>query len=161
MMWPFEVALGHPQRPVSRWEPISADADHVQAAWASAVLDTARWEDRCRIILDAYAQVAERERELAPPGAPFDEVYAASTAALLTAAIEHLGETKIRDMEAAAIYALTLHDEWFLPALSWLTRHGGAEFQHWVDERPTYRRFAADLRLTQRRLPAWLAGGEA
>ena len=76
---------------------------------------------------------------------------------IVTSALEHLAEKEIDCLEAAAFYALSVHDKWQEAGLRWLNPVADTWFKDWVAERPTYRKFAKLSKESGEKLPPWIA----
>lgn len=119
------------------------EADVPIEAWTTGLLDRFRWCDRADFLLDIIGENIEvhtkgRDDFLA-------EIYPLGLSITLTAALEHLCETEIDCVEAAALYALTEHEEWRRAGVSWLRPFRETWFRDWRDARPRYVTFARGL----------------
>lgn len=165
---PFEIFLQHGGRKVPR-EPIGRPAEPIYPKlprnhemdipienWVTLVLDHSRWDERAAALLDVIGGNTEAASGWGTP----PEVLALGLQHLLTAALEHLAEAEIDCLEAAAIYACCLHDEWSEPAVRWLEPVRSTWFADWIAERPGYRAFARLCRSVNPDLPSWIGGGE-
>ncbi|MCJ2022846.1 hypothetical protein, partial [Methylobacterium sp. J-067] len=115
----FENYGGHnvPHSPLPRpKEPAypkvaGMEADIPVEAWTTGILNCSRWIDRADFLLDIIGD----NQVLATAWVNdtlMAEVSALGLSIVMTAALEHLCETEIDCLEAAAMYALTEHDEW-------------------------------------------------
>ena len=123
-------------------------------AWVTGIMDRHRWCDRGELLVgilgDNMATVEGDSGFVA-------EIYPIGLAVTLTAALEHLCETEIDSIEAAAFYALTEHEEWRAAGLEWLCPFRETWFRDWRSARPGYAAFARGITKAFG-LPAWMGG---
>lgn len=129
-------------------------------AWATGILDCSRWDDRADFLLDIIGDNQEQAAAWVN-NILTAEVSAMGLSIVMTAALEHLCETEIDCIEAAALYALTEHDEWRRAGIAWLEPFRETWFRDWRAARPRYTAFARGL-ASPFNLPRWIVqGGEA
>lgn len=150
-----KVKLSKPRTPAYP-RITGTEADLPIEAWTTGMLDRARWCDRAAFLTDIIGQNQEgatwsRDGFMA-------EVYPLGLSIMLTAALEHLCESEIDCIEAAALYALTEHKEWREAGTRWLSPFRNTWFRDWRDAHPRYIAFAQGLTPVFG-IPAWLAGG--
>ncbi|MEZ5782751.1 MAG: hypothetical protein R3D70_14240 [Rhizobiaceae bacterium] len=150
------VSIAKPRDPVYPQMPHGMVTEVPIENWVTLVLDHAAWHTRAVSLLEAIGSNLDDSEKWAFP----QELHALALSQMMTASIEHLVETEIDCIEAAAMYALCLHyAEWATPAVSWLEPFSQTWFRQWVAERPVYRRFANLVRIINPDLPEWIAGG--
>ncbi|EIZ81878.1 hypothetical protein WYO_5466 [Methylobacterium sp. GXF4] len=159
VMPPFEEYGGHkcPRVPLPRPDvPVypkmpGKDLTPVEE-WITGILDHHRWCDRAEFLLGI---IGENLRQVAVGEGVLGEFYPLSLSMLLTATLEHLGETEIDCLEAAALYALSMHGEWIEAGTEWLEPFRETWFRDWAAARPDYVALARGLRVPMD-LPIWL-----
>jgi hypothetical protein len=155
---------GHtlPRLPLPR--PIQAAYPRLRAIgagpveeWITGTLEHARWRDRA----DFLIRIIGENMEATVPSASdaMRPVYAIGLSLLLTASLEHLGETEIDCIEAAAFYALTDHPLWGSAGRTWLKPYRETWFRDWALARPRYTAFGGAL-AKARDTRGWLFGLE-
>jgi len=167
---PFDIFLKHggrkmlyidlekPANPVYPRLPHDMDMDIPIENWVTLVMEHARWNTRAETLLDIIASNLDNSETWDMP----QEIHALALSQMLTASLEHLTETEMDCIEAAAMYALTLHySEWSKPAVEWLTPFRDTWFRDWNAGRPNYSRFAKLMRIINPELPSWIIGGAA
>lgn len=165
---PFEIFLKHggrkalyvdlakPADPVYPRLPHDMDMDIPIENWVTLTMEHAWWHTRADILLEIIASNLDNSETWDLP----QEIHALALSQMLTASLEHLTEKDIDCIEAAAIYALTLHyREWSAPAVEWLTPFRKTWFRDWIAKRPAYGRFAKLMRIINPELPKWIEGG--
>lgn len=163
----FESYGGHPVPRVSLSKPrkpayprvAGMEADVPIEAWTTGMLDHARWCDRTEFLLDVIGENQERATTWGS-GDIVADIYPLGLSIVLTAALEHLCETKIECIEAAAMYVLTEHDEWRRAGLAWLQPFKTTWFRDWCSARPRYTTFARGL-ISSFEIPEWVVQGGA
>lgn len=122
--------------------------------WVTLIMDSSRWCDRADGLLFAI----EGNLDL-PLGSEIEELaFGLVLPMMLTAALEHLVETEIDCLEAAAFYALSEHEEWRRAGTAWLHPVRETWFRKWVQAHPVYRDFVTRIRICDQSIPAWLIG---
>ncbi len=164
---PFENYGGHTcphvplPRPASPIYPKMPGKDLTPVEeWITGILDHHRWCDRAEFLLGI---IGDNLRQVGVDEGVLGEFYPLSLSTLLTAALEHLGEAEIDCLEAAALYALSMHGEWIKAGTEWLEPFRGTWFRDWAAARPDYTALARGLRVPMD-LPVWLVeidGGAA
>ncbi|CAH1696806.1 conserved hypothetical protein [Hyphomicrobiales bacterium] len=135
------VALCRPERSVYKATLGGVGIDEILENWVTLALDHPSWDERAEGLLNVIEGNLTWSKDWdAPP-----EVCALGIAHLLTAAIEHLTEEHIDCLEAAALYALTLHPQWVNAAVEWLSPFSETWFADWIADRPAYRELAQFL----------------
>lgn len=158
----FEDYGGHPLPKVALTRPrdpayprvAGLIADMPVEAWTTGIMDRHRWCDRADFLTDIIGSnmaTIEGHNDLAA------EFYPLALSVVLTASLEHLCESEIDCIEAAAFYVLTEHEEWRTAALKWLTPFRETWFRDWRDAKPDYIAFASPIAKAFA-LPAWLHG---
>lgn len=123
--------------------------------WVTLCLDHTDWAARADAMLTAIRSARKAmKKDWAAPGM----VIALSTSKLATAGLEHLVEQEIDCLEAAALYAVSAHEQWRKAGVRWLTPFRDTWFADWIKKRPVYRHHAADCREVFAEMPAWLCG---
>ena len=153
---PPRLRLQAPAKPLYPTLPKGMDMDIPIEAFVTLMMDRHRWCDRAEALLPAV------DGNLAHAAAwwpDLPELMGLAMAMLVTASLEHLHETEIDCIEAAAIYALSEHEQWSEAGLHWLTPFKDTWARDWIEARPAYRRWAAARISEGSRVPAWLAGG--
>lgn len=149
------VPLKKPKAPVYPRLPHDMDFDIPIEKWVTLVLDYAAWNRRAETLLEIIGSNLDNSETWDLP----QEVHALALSQMLTASLEHLVEDEIGCIEAAALYALTLHySEWSAPGVEWLLPFRGTWFADWRDSRSSYRRFAKLMRIINPEIPTWVAG---
>ncbi|MCJ2013634.1 hypothetical protein [Methylobacterium sp. J-076] len=133
------------------------EADVPVEAWTTDILDCSRWCDRGDLLLGIIGNNQEQAAAWADDTLAA-EIHPLGIAITMTAALEHLCETEIDCLEAAALYALTTHDEWRRAGIAWLHPFQETWFRDWSTARPHYTAFARSLEVSFE-LPQWVAGG--
>ena len=152
------VALLKPKDPAyPRIVKTGAATEMPTETWVTGVMDHHRWCDRAELLVGI---LGENMATVEDDRSPAAEIYPIGLAIILTAALEHLCETEIDCIEAAAFYALTEHEEWRTPALEWLRPFRRTWFRDWRDARPGYVAAARGIGKAFA-LPDWLGGQEA
>jgi hypothetical protein len=122
--------------------------------WVTSVLEHRGWNTRAPQLLEIIGSNLDNSATWDLP----QEIHALALSQMLTASLEHLTEKEIDCIEAAAMYALTLHyDEWAEGAVQWLQSIRKTWFPHWKAKHPNYARFAKLMRTINPALPAWIA----
>lgn len=135
---------------------VASSSDTPIEAWITGAMDRFRWSDRADFLLDIIGQNMER---VGPADRPFEGVYAFGIAILLTGVLEHLGETEIDCVEAAAFYALSTDEGYAKAGMDWLRPFSGTWFRDWSTARPRYQRLVQALHEPMK-LPDWLLASE-
>lgn len=148
-----KVALPRPQEPAYP-RVAGMEVDVPVEAWTTGTMDHHRWCDRAEFLLDIIGNNMSTIEGSTDLNA---EIYPLGLAITLTAALEHLCEIEIDCVEAAALYALTEHEEWREAALEWLRPFRRTWFRDWRDARPGYTTFARSLTKAFE-LPSWVGG---
>lgn len=149
------VTLTRPLDPIYPTLPRDTPDDIPIDAWVTVAMDAARWDQRAAGLVHILADNMRLSEDWELPEA----LRAIGLQHLLTAALEHLCEKEIGHLEAAALYAVSLHKEWQGPALAWLEPLRATWFADWIAARPGYVAFATACRKADPNLPSWLAGG--
>ncbi|MFC6791930.1 hypothetical protein ACFQE0_21450 [Methylobacterium komagatae] len=151
-----KIALPIPRQPAYP-RVAGMEADVPVEAWTTAVLDYSRWCDRADYLIDIIGnnqeQAATWENDVLTA-----EIAALGISGVMTAALEHLCETEIDCIEAAAMYALTEHYEWRQAGIAWLHPFRETWFRDWRSARPRYANFAQGL-VSTFDLPRWITEG--
>lgn len=148
--------LPKPADPVYPRLPHDMDMDIPIENWVTLTMEHAQWNTRADALLEIIASNLDNSETWDMP----QEIHALALSQMLTASLEHLTETEIDCIEAAAIYAVTLHySEWSEPAVRWLEPFRDTWFRDWIGSRPAYSRFARLMRIINPELPLWIAGG--
>lgn len=128
--------------------------------WITLAMDVSSWYLRSDALLNIAIEGSfDESKKWSWPELTRDAFVSVSLQHLLTAALEHLAESEIDCIQAAALYALTLHPQWRQAGLNWLTPIKDTWFADWIRERPTYVRFARACRaFDSNSLPAWISG---
>lgn len=165
---PFSIFEEHGGRKIPReplpmpWQPIYPKLPHTHGMdlpienWVTLVLDFSQWDKRAAALLDIIAGNTKAAAGWDMP----PEILGFGLQHLLTAALEHLGETEIDCLEAAALYAVTLHDEWSESAVRWLSPIRDSWLADWITARPRYRDFAKVCQSINPDLPSWIGGAQ-
>ena len=124
-------------------------------AWITGTMDRFRWCDRAEFLLGIIGGNMEQIAGADPLTKQF---YPVGVSITLTAALEHLCEAEIDCIEAAALYALTEHEEWRAAGIAWLEPFRRTWFRDWRNARPAYTFFARSLTRTFD-VPEWLGRG--
>lgn len=161
---PFQIFLDHggqkvphvpiqwPEHPAYTNMPKTHGIAEPLENWVTLALDHSAWDKRATAFLPVLDFAMESTKAWnAPP-----EIAAAGLSILLTAAIEHLVESEIDCLEAAAFYAVSSHDSWRAAGIEWLKPVRKTWFADWQKERPIYRAFASACRGFYDDLPAWI-----
>lgn len=153
---PPRLKLKAPTKPLYPALPKGMDMDIPIEAFVTLMMDRHRWCDRAEALLPAVDGNLTHAAAWWPE---LPELMGLAMAMLVTASLEHLHETEIECIEAAAIYALSEHEQWSEAGLHWLTPFKDTWARDWIEARPAYRRWASARISEGSRLPAWLAGG--
>ena len=137
-----KVALPMPRSPAYP-RVAGMEADIPIEAWTTGLLDRFRWCDRADFLLGIIGENFEVHARSHDDF--LTEIYPLGISITLTAALEHLCEIEIDCIEAAALYALTEHDEWRRAGTAWLWPFRETWFRDWRDARPRYADFARGL----------------
>ncbi|WP_378947800.1 hypothetical protein [Mesorhizobium sp. ANAO-SY3R2] len=149
------LLLENPVAPVYPRLPHDMDIDIPIENWVTLAMDCSRWDKRADVMLEIIASNLDHSATWDLPL----ELHALALSQMLTASLEHLVETEIDCLEAAAMYALTLHySEWSKVGVEWLASLRSTWFADWRDTRPSYKRFAKLMRVINPDLPGWIAG---
>jgi hypothetical protein len=146
-------ALTRPSQPVYPNLPRDCEPDIPIENWITAALDQAEWHGRAATLLDIIGGNLEQGADWTLP----PEILALSFRTLLTAVLEHVPAEDIDCLEAAALFALTAHQEWTAPAIRWLEPIWDTWFADWKASRDAYRKFAGMCRAINPDLPEWIA----
>lgn len=150
------IDLVKPADPVYPRLPHDMDMDIPIENWVTLTMEHARWNTRTDVLLEIIASNLDNSETWDLP----QEIHALALSQMLTASLEHLTEKDIDCIEAAAMYALTLHyREWSAPAIEWLKPFRKTWFRDWIAKRPAYGRFAKLMRIINPELPSWIEGG--
>ena len=122
--------------------------------WVTGALDHPNWSDRAAFLIGIIGD--NMEQDGIGDEALYD-LYPLTISTLLTVTLEHLGETEVDCIEAAALYAVSMHSEYFDAGLAWLEPFRSTWFRDWVADRPRYAAFARALQ-EPLQLPDWLCG---
>jgi len=155
------TALPRPAKPIYPTLPRLAGMTVPIENWVTLAQDQRCWAERAAGLLHAAESCLIHAEEWGEPWTSVPEILGLGVSHLLTAALEHLCETEIDCLEAAAFYALTLHDEWVSPAVEWLEPFRATWFADWIRQRPVYLQIAERMLKANADLPNWIAGGEA
>lgn len=150
-----KVPIPRPRDPVYPSLPKNSGADIPIEKWIDLVLDQHRWCDRAASLIDIIGGNLDKAAGWNMP----IEILALALGQLLTATLEHLPEAEIDCVEAAALYALTSHEEWRAAGVRWLTPFRDTWFKDWQSARPGYQRFASITRKISE-LPKWIGGAQ-
>ncbi|MCJ2069166.1 hypothetical protein MKK75_10180 [Methylobacterium sp. J-030] len=131
------------------------EADIPIEAWTTGMLDHFRWCDRAEYLIGLIGE--NQEQATWSRDEIVEEIYPLGLSMMLTAALEHLCEMEIDCIEAAALYALTEHEEWREAGITWLRPFQNTWFRDWRDSRPRYSAFARRM-VKVFALPNWLCG---
>jgi len=135
----------------------STEAKAVVENWVTLALDQRDWATRTTAFLEATGSARKSMKEWSAP----DFVGGIVLSKSMTAGIEHLAETEIDCLEAAAFYAISSHQMWRAAGVSWLEQFRGTWFRDWARKRPAYRRLACACTEAFPDIPAWLVSGGA
>lgn len=150
-----KVPLPKPREPA--YPRVSGmEADVPIEAWTTGLLDRFRWCDRAEYLIGLIGQ--NQEQATWSRDEVVEVIYPLGLSIVLTAALEHLCEIEIDCIEAAALYALTEHEEWREAGIAWLRPFRETWFRDWRDSRPRYGAFARRL-VKAFDLPPWLVQG--
>ena len=149
-----KVRLSKPREPTYP-RVTGMEADIPIEAWTTGMLDHFRWCDRAEYLIGLIGH--NQEQATWNRDETLEEIYPLGLSMVLTAALEHLCETEIDCIEAAALYALTEHEEWREAGISWLRPFRDTWFRDWRDGRPRYDAFARRM-VKVFDLPRWLTG---
>ncbi|MBP2311906.1 hypothetical protein [Azospirillum soli] len=156
---PTQIPILPPLKPVYPTIPHERDAGHtttnlslrdITDSWVDALAEESRWFDRADVFLTMLGSQIEHF------GAGARDMVGLSMSGIATAVLENLGETEIRCLEAAAFYALTMHDPWRAAGREWLLPHRKTWVRDWIKDRPVYRRLARLTGMVHRDVPSWL-----
>lgn len=123
--------------------------------WVTLCMDAENWRDRAK----AFGEICASNFESAKSWNMPPEILAVGLQHLITASLEHLAEQEIDCLEAAAFYALTMHDDWRGAGLRWLKPFRSTWFRDWVQKNPGYATMAKTCRAANPDLPKWIEGG--
>jgi hypothetical protein len=152
-----KVSLPRPTESVYKRFALPQEAMNVVENWVDMALDQKDWTNRAEAILtEALPKCLEQTLSWNLPTDIRDPVIALSTSHMLTSSFEHLPDTEIDTIEAAAMFCLTLHEEWRNAGIEWLVPFRKTWFRAWVKKRPVYRNFARRMRSVDPDLPKWL-----
>lgn len=149
-----KAPLPRPREDIFPKMPRVCGLDRVVDAWVTGVMDVACWTDRAVTLLTAIEGNMKGWAEWSAPS----EIAGFALGQVLTVALEHLAEAEIDCLEAAAFYALAMHEEWSRAGVRWLDPFRETWFRDWIATRPAYRAFAAACRSVDPELPSWIAG---
>lgn len=153
------VALPTPPERVYTRFALPAAGQTVIENWVDIALESPDWTIRAARLLDPAA--SSFMHEAVSWNLPPDIAETATGLALghcITSSLEHLHDKEIDCLEAAAIYAITLHEEWRAAGIEWLHPLRDTWFRDWRAARPTYRQAARLLRAIDPAVPEWLEG---
>lgn len=150
------LALPRPLKPVYPELPRGYDLDIPIENWITLAMDLHRWCDRAKKLIGIIDENIENGASMG--GMPA-EIMGLAIGQILTATLEHLAEKEIDCLEAASLYALTMHAEWRSAGERWLEPFKDTWFRDWRDARPDYTRFAGITRRLHTEIPAWIVGG--
>lgn len=154
------VRLPAPEEAVYPTLPRDQQEDIPTEAFVTMLMDRHRWCDRVDPLLHAVEANLTQSRSWQASLVKAPKVMGMVMAKLTTGALEHLHEEAIECIEAAAVYALSDHDQWRQAGIAWLEPVRETWFRDWRDARPAYRLWAAARIEEGMELPAWLAGGD-
>lgn len=154
------VRLETPDEPVAATLPRDNPDEVPTEAFLALVTNAHRWCDRVDPLLQAVEANLTQSRSWQASLVKAPKVAALVMAKLTTGALEHLHEEAIDCIEAAAVYALSDHEQWRQAGIAWLEPVRETWFRDWRDARPAYRLWAAARIEEGMELPAWLAGGD-
>lgn len=152
------IPLTRPAVPLYPNLPKTQGMDIPLENWVTLVMDAAHWHERAKLLQKPIRLVFDAPKEWRTPEDARQIVVGLGVCHLLTAALEHLHEKEIDCIQAAAFYALTIHDEWSTAGLNWLMPIKDTWFADWLKDHPSYVEFARACRLAAPSLPAWIAG---
>ncbi|WP_320194989.1 hypothetical protein RMR10_012055 [Agrobacterium rosae] len=133
------------------------EAQNVVENWVDIALEAKNWTDRAARLIDpALALSIEQSKTFNLPADILDAVTALSFGHMITSGLEHLHETEIDCIEAAAIYSISLHEAWRAAGIQWLKPFRKTWFKDWKRERPVYREAARLMREVDESVPVWL-----
>jgi len=149
--------LAHPGDAV--YPTIPADTIPIEN-WVDLGMDQRRWCDRADALMEIIGHNLREnlDKDRTQPAIPPD-LYGLGISMMLTGVLEHLAESEIECLEAAAFYALSCHETWRSAGIAWLRPVRNSWFRQWVHARPDYRRFAGYSRQNFESLPSWICGG--
>jgi len=150
------VPLPRPKKPISPQIEQEVGADIPLDAWVDELFRQDMWHRRIAWLEETIDGNLDEAKGWQVPS----EILAIGLVNVMTAAFEHLPDQELDDLDQAAWFALTSHEEWQKAALKWLTPFKDTWFKDWVAARPRYRRFAAVSRKIND-LPLWICGGQA
>lgn len=127
--------------------------------WVTLVMDQPDWYRRGEGLLSAISSCIDGSKEWSSQSDVSKMAFAIGVQSLLTAALEHLHETDISCLEAAAFYALSVHGQWVDAGLEWLEPIRNTWFRDWLAKRPSYSAFAEFCRVANPYLPTWICEG--
>jgi len=153
------VVLMAPAEPIYPSLPKGMEDMPVEA-FVTMMMDRHRWCDRAQVLLSAVDANLAQSKSWQASILPMSKVMGLAMAILTTGALEHLHEEAIECIEAAAVYALSDHDQWRQAGIAWLEPVRETWFRDWRDARPAYQLWASARIEEGAELPAWLAGGD-
>lgn len=166
----FDILTKHGGRPVSHTplpvpaRPVYPDLPKTHAMqiptenWVTLVMDASDWHQRSQLLEKPIRLCFDASQDWQTPEDLRGTVVSIGICYLLTAALEHLHETEIDCIQAAAFYALTLHDDWSSAGLNWLLPFKDTWLSDWLKEHPSFVELARGCRIANPELPAWIAG---
>lgn len=152
------VRLPAPEEEVYPTLPKDQPEDIPTEAFVALIREHYHWSDRVDPLLKTVAANLTQSRSWQASLVKAPKVMGMVMAKLTTGALEHLREEAIECIEAAAVYALSDHDEWRQAGIAWLEPVRETWFRDWRDARPDYRLWASARIEEGAELPAWLAG---
>jgi hypothetical protein len=154
---PPAIFIPRPRASITPLLPKDAQHDIPLEVWVDRLLDISNWDRRATWLEHT---IADNLDSLKVWGLAND-LLTRGIQQLLTAALEHLPDAELDCLEAAAWFALSVHDEWRKAGIRWLEPFRSTWLRDWVSARPKYKRFARLCRSVDRDLPLWIAGGGA
>lgn len=150
--------LSRPEASVYKSMPKTHGMNIPVENWVTLVMDARDWHQRSAALQGPICECIGHSKTWETPKDIREPVIALGIMHLLTAALEHLHEENIDCLEAAAFYALSLHDQWSSAGLNWLEPIRTTWLADWLKEHPHFVEFARLCRLANPDLPAWIAG---
>lgn len=155
------ATLPRPETSIYELLPDVKGIKDIAENWVTLTMDQKDWFDRSATLLEVcIAGSLEQAKTFSIPVNLADTTIGISLGFLITIALEHLAETEVSSLEAAAFYALSEHVGWRKAALEWLSPIKDTWFADWKRERPVYRRLARVRRKIHRDIPAWVGGAD-
>jgi hypothetical protein len=148
------IPLPRPRDAISPTIPKSLELDIPVDAWVDRLLEFGTWWIRAQWLEQTIAD----NLEVAKGWNVAEELLTFGLQQILTSSLEHLPDTTIGCIEAAAWFALTAHEDWQRAALEWLQPFRETWYYDWVRAHPRYRRFARKCRQIDSDLPDWILG---